>query len=201
MRQKVIQYMRDFLQKEGFIEIETPLLTKSTPEGARDFIVPSRLQPGEFYALPQSPQQYKQLLQVAGIEKYFQIVKCFRDEDLRMDRQPEFTQIDIEMSFIEREDILNIVEGLMKYIFDNCTNVKIKTPFLRISYKEAMDRFGVDKPDNRFGMELCEITDISKTRIAPKILNIFFSLKVSLFPVSSIAKIKRKEIIETQINS
>jgi len=151
IRQKVIHFMRDFLVKEGFLEVETPILTKSTPEGARDFLVPSRLQPGKFYALPQSPQQYKQLLQVAGIEKYFQIARCFRDEDPRADRQAEFTQLDIEMSFIEQEDILDLVERLFTSLVKNLFPEKkiTKFPFPRIPYKKVMEKYKTDKPDLR----------------------------------------------------
>jgi len=151
MRQKVIQFMREFLQKEGFIEVETPILTKSTPEGARDFLVPSRLQPGNFYALPQSPQQYKQLLMVAGLEKYFQICRCFRDEDPRADRQPEFTQLDLEMSFMDEDDILSLTERLYIEIVRKIVPEKkiFKIPFPRITYKEAMKKYNSDKPDLR----------------------------------------------------
>ena len=150
---------RDFLDSQGYLEIETPILSKSTPEGARDFIVPSRLVPGKFYALPQAPQQYKQILQVAGVEKYFQIAKCFRDEDLRADRQPEFTQIDIEGSFITPEDIFKLTEGVLAAIFEATKNIDIKTPFDRLTYRDAVGRFGSDKPDRRFGVELVDVSD------------------------------------------
>ena len=150
---------RDYLDSQGYLEIETPILSKSTPEGARDFLVPSRLMPGKFYALPQAPQQYKQLLQVAGVEKYFQIAKCFRDEDLRADRQPEFTQIDIEASFVTPDDIFKLTEGMLAAIFKVTRNIEIKTPFDRMTYREAVGRFGSDKPDRRFGMELVDLSD------------------------------------------
>ncbi len=161
-RHKVSQLVRTFLDKQGFIEVETPVLTKSTPEGARDFLVPARLNPGKFYALPQSPQLFKQILMVAGVEKYFQIVRCFRDEDLRRDRQPEHTQIDIEASFIEPEDIFILIEKMLAGLFKGSLGVKIKTPFRRISYHEVIDRFGTDKPDMRFKMELIDVTEIVK---------------------------------------
>ncbi len=160
LRHRVVKATRDFLDEQGFLEIETPVLSNPTPEGARDFLVPSRLNPGTFYALPQAPQQYKQLLQVAGLEKYFQIARCFRDEDLRADRQPEFTQIDVEASFITDVEIQTLIEGLLVRIFKEARGVDIPTPFPRMPYSEAMNRFGSDKPDTRFGIELVELTDI-----------------------------------------
>ena len=160
IRHKVALNVREFLNNENFIEIETPMLTKSTPEGARDYLVPSRVNSGNFYALPQSPQIFKQLLMVSGMDRYYQIVKCFRDEDLRSDRQPEFTQIDMELSFVDMEDIIDINERLMSKIFKEVMNLDIQTPFLRIPYKEAMERFGSDKPDVRFDMELKDISEL-----------------------------------------
>src|SRR6266404_3030207 len=154
LRHRVAKATRDYLDAQGYVEIETPILSKSTPEGARDFLVPSRLAPGKFYALPQAPQQYKQLLMVAGVEKYFQIAKCFRDEDLRADRQPEFTQIDIEASFVTRDDIFALTEGMLAAVFKAALNIDINTPFDRLTYREAVGRHGSDKPDRRFGMEL-----------------------------------------------
>lgn len=160
IRSRAAKATRDYLDEQAFLEIETPYLFKSTPEGAREFLVPSRLNPGKFYALAQSPQQYKQMLMVAGVERYYQLARCFRDEDLRADRQPEFTQIDIEMSFIDREDMYALIEGLLSKIWKSCLNVEIPTPFPRLSYKDAMNRFGVDKPDTRFGLELVDLGDI-----------------------------------------
>src|SRR6266498_2528176 len=160
IRHRAAKATRDYLDSQGFVEVETPILSKSTPEGARDFLVPSRVTPGKFYALPQAPQQYKQLLMVAGVEKYFQIAKCFRDEDLRADRQPEFTQIDIEASFVTPDDIFAVTEGMLVAIFKAALNIDIKTPFDRLTYRDAVDRYGSDKPDRRFAMELVDLGEI-----------------------------------------
>jgi aspartyl-tRNA synthetase len=161
LRYQVVRAVRDYLGGQGFIDVETPILTKSTPEGARDFLVPSRLQPGEFYALPQSPQLFKQLLMIAGFERYYQIARAFRDEDLRADRQPEHTQIDIEMSFIEEQDVQDTVEGMFTAAFEKTLGVTLERPFPRLTYAEAMARFGSDKPDLRFGMEIADVTNIA----------------------------------------
>jgi len=162
LRHKTTQSIRNYMDEEGFLDVETPMLFKSTPEGAREFLVPSRMNPGSFYALPQSPQQYKQMLMVAGVERYYQLARCFRDEDLRADRQPEFTQLDIELSFIDREDMYALIEGLMTRVWKDVLGVDLEAPFLRMSYFDAMNRFGVDKPDMRFGMELQDCGEIFK---------------------------------------
>jgi len=197
LRHKVIKFMRDYLDKEGFIEIETPIMFKATPEGARDYLVPSRLFPGQFYALPQSPQQLKQLLMVAGMDKYFQIARCFRDEDLRGDRQPEFTQLDLEMSYVHRDDVLALVEDLYtKMIPAVSPNKKLlSTPWRKISYREAMEVYGSDKPDLRFGMELVDVSDVfakSEFKVFQSALENKGVIKCIVAPKS--ADMSRKEI-------
>ena len=175
LRHQVVKYIRDYLDEQGFLEIETPILIKSTPEGARDYLVPSRMQPGNFYALPQSPQQLKQLLMVSGVERYFQIARCFRDEDLRADRQPEFTQLDLEMSFVDEEEILTLIEELYAGLIRQITpKFKVKTPFPRLSYADAMARYGSDKPDLRYGLEMADVSDLAgetQFRVFHSILN------------------------------
>jgi len=197
LRHKVAKIVRDFLDKQGFLEIETPMLTRSTPEGARDYLVPSRVHPGEFFALPQSPQIFKQTLMVAGMDKYFQIVRCFRDEDLRADRQPEFTQIDIEMSFLDQEDILTMMEEMMAQIFQETMGVEVQTPFPRLTYQEALGRYGSDKPDLRFGMELVDVSDL----VANSGFKVFAQAvakggQVKAINAKGCAKFSRKEIDE-----
>ena len=195
LRHRITKLARDYYDENGFFEIETPILTKSTPEGARDYLVPSRVHPGKFYALPQSPQQYKQLLMLAGFDRYMQIARCFRDEDLRADRQPEFTQIDLEMSFADVDDVITVNEGFVAYLFEKVLGKKIELPLKRMPYKEAMERFGSDKPDTRFGYELCNISDIAE-KCGFKVFNgaVEAGGSVRMINVSGGAKFARKEI-------
>ncbi|MEP6894414.1 MAG: aspartate--tRNA ligase, partial [Chloroflexota bacterium] len=197
LRHKVIKFMRDYLDEKGFIEIETPIMFKATPEGARDYLVPSRLFPGQFYALPQSPQQLKQLLMVAGMDKYFQIARCFRDEDLRGDRQPEFTQLDLEMSYVHRDDVLDLVEGLYTAMIPAVAPQKklLSNPWRKISYRECMETYGTDKPDLRFGIELIDVSDVfakSEFRVFQSTLEAGGVIKCIVAPQS--ADMSRKEV-------
>ncbi len=197
LRYRVIKLIRDFLDKKGFIEVETPFLARSTPEGARDYLVPSRLNPGDFYALTQSPQLFKQMLMVGGFDRYFQIVRCFRDEDLRANRQPEFTQLDIELSFIEEEDVYNLIEEMFAYMFKKILGISLKPPFLRLKYEEAMKRFGSDKPDIRFSLELKDITTIhgiQKFKIFQKVIEKGGQVKGIKVPEG--ASLSRKDLEE-----
>ncbi len=197
LRHRFTKAVRDFMHENGFWEVETPILWKHTPEGAREFLVPSRLHPGRFFVLPQSPQIAKQLLMVAGVERYFQIARCLRDEDPRADRQPEFTQIDIEMSFVTAEDIYSVVEGLLQYALEKAAGIKISTPFPRISYTEAMERFGSDKPDLRFGMELVDISDIvANCQFRAFVETVAKGGKVKALRVPQKASLSRKELAE-----
>jgi aspartyl-tRNA synthetase len=194
-RHKITQTVRRFLDNHGFVDIETPFLTKSTPEGARDYLVPSRVNPGMFYALPQSPQLFKQILMVAGFERYYQIVKCFRDEDLRADRQPEFTQIDLEMSFVEEDDVMSLMEELLSELFKAVKGVELSRPFPRLTYYDAMGRFGSDKPDTRFGLELKDISDIAKASDFKVFLQaVEMGGQVKGFAAPGMAGLSRKEV-------
>ena len=195
MRHQITRSMRDYLDNHGFIEIETPMLGKSTPEGARDYLVPSRVHPGSFYALPQSPQLYKQLLMISGFERYYQFARCFRDEDLRADRQTDFTQVDIETSFLTQDEIIDFTEEMLVKLMKDVKNIEVKRPFLRLTYKEAMNRFGSDKTDNRFGMELQELTDVFKNSSFQVFKNCIESNgSIKGIVVNDFAHISRKEI-------
>lgn len=197
IRSRVIKAIRDYLFSQGFMEVETPFLTKSTPEGARDYLVPSRLSPGKFYALPQSPQLFKQLLMVAGVDRYFQVVRCFRDEDLRADRQPEFTQLDVEMSFVDEEDIFSVMEGLFLHIFDKILGIKISVPFPRLSYNQALEEFGNDNPDLRYDLRWVDVTEEikgSQFQILHKVISQGGKVKGVSIPRGG--KFSRKEVDE-----
>jgi aspartyl-tRNA synthetase len=200
LRHQACMEIRNYLNNMGFLDIETPFLTKSTPEGARDYIVPSRVNPGKFYALPQSPQLFKQLLMVAGFEKYYQIVRCFRDEDLRADRAPEFTQLDMEMSFVDRDDIFTLVEEMFAHIYNKLFNIKIKIPFVKMDYQEAISRYGTDKPDLRFGMEIIELTEIfqkSSFRVFGGVIQ--SKGKICAIKVESDEEFSRKKLDDLQL--
>ena len=200
LRHQACMEIRNYLNSKKFLDIETPFLTKSTPEGARDYIVPSRVNPGKFYALPQSPQLFKQLLMVAGFEKYYQIVRCFRDEDLRADRAPEFTQLDMEMSFIDREEIFNLVEKMFTHLFSKLFNIKLKIPFIKMDYQEAISRYGTDKPDLRFGMEIIELTEIfqkSSFRVFGEVIQ--NKGKICAIKVESDKEFSRKKLDDLQL--
>jgi aspartyl-tRNA synthetase len=195
MRHQITKAARRFLDDHGFVDIETPFLTKSTPEGARDYLVPSRVNPGQFFALPQSPQLFKQILMIAGFERYYQIVKCFRDEDLRADRQPEFTQIDLEMSFVDEDDVMSLMEELVSGVFRAVKGVELQRPFQRLSYQEAMDRYGSDKPDTRFGLELADVSDIAKASDFKVFLQaVELGGQVKGFAAPGMASLSRKEV-------
>jgi aspartyl-tRNA synthetase len=200
LRHQTCMEIRNYLNNKGFLDIETPFLTKSTPEGARDYIVPSRVNPGKFYALPQSPQLFKQLLMIAGFERYYQIVRCFRDEDLRADRAPEFTQLDMEMSFIDREEIFNLIEEMFVRLFKRILNIKIKTPFLKIDYQEAISKYGTDKPDLGFGMEIIELTDLfrkSSFKVFKEVIQ--NQGKIGVIKVEGDKKFSRKKLDDLQL--
>ena len=195
LRHNMCMEIRKYLDGKGFLDIETPFLTKSTPEGARDYVVPSRVNPGEFYALPQSPQLFKQLLMISGFEKYFQIVRCFRDEDLRADRAPEFTQLDMEMSFMDREDIFDLIEKMFYHLFQKIFDIELKIPFLKLDYREAMSKYGSDKPDIRFGMELIDLTDVFKKSSFQVFQNIIkIKGKICAIKVEGYGNISRKKL-------
>lgn len=200
LRHQTCMEIRNYLNSKKFLDIETPFLTKSTPEGARDYIVPSRVNPGKFYALPQSPQLFKQLLMVAGFEKYYQIVRCFRDEDLRADRAPEFTQLDMEMSFVDREEIFNLAEEMFAHLFSRLFNIKLKIPFVKMDYQEAISRYGTDKPDLRFGMEIIELTEIfqkSSFRVFGEVIQ--NKGKICAIKVESDKEFSRKKLDDLQL--